>query len=189
VHDVASYLGDVSLLLPGIALSAAAAIAFGARVGRAVGTGRGRGALILFGLGMILSATLTPSAEAIRSGAVGSGTCDLSRFGPPPLRAVLSLEDAGFNILLFLPLGIAIGSVPGRRARAGLFGAAFALSPLIELIQLLATGLDRACQSSDVFDNLTGLVAGLVIGSVVAWLAGRAGLAGGAGVGPGVSDR
>ena len=158
----------------------------GARVGRRVGTGRVRGALLVFALGLILSATLTPSAEAIRNGAVGSGTCDLSRFGPPRLREILSLEDPGFNILLFLPLGFAIGSIPGRQVRFGLFAVALLLSPAIELVQLLATGLDRACQSSDVFDNLTGLVAGLAIGSVAAWLAARADPGG---EGPGVSGR
>jgi hypothetical protein len=173
LHDVAIYLGDVSLLLPGIALAAVAGLILGPRVGRAMGRGRVLGGLLVLGFGMILAATLTPSAEAIRSGAVGSGTCDLSRFGPAHLGAILSLEDAGFNVLLFLPLGIAIGTTVPRGRRFGLLAAAIALSPAIELIQLVVTRLDRACQSSDVFDNVTGLIVGFVIGSVAAWLGSR----------------
>jgi glycopeptide antibiotics resistance protein len=170
LHDVAEYLGDVAFLVPGIALAVIAAIILAPRVGRAVGGGRGGGALLVFGLGLILSATLTPSAEALRSGAVGSGVCDLTRFGPASLRSILTLEDPGFNILLFLPLGGAIGLIGPRRTRFGLLAGAIVLSPAIELIQLVVTRLDRACQSSDVFDNLTGLAVGFVVGSLAGWL-------------------
>ena len=34
---------------------------------------------------------------------------------------------------------------------------------------MVAVNLDRACQSADVSDNLTGLVIGLVVGIVVRW--------------------
>ena len=170
LHDVAEYLSDVSLLLPGIALAVIAALILAPRVGHAIGGGRGRGALLVFAVGMILSATLTPSAEAIRSGAVGSGVCDLTRFGPASLRSIFTLEDPGFNILLFLPLGVAIGAIGPRGTRFAVLGAALALSPAIELVQLVVTRLDRACQSSDVFDNLTGLLVGFVVGSVAGWL-------------------
>ena len=37
---------------------------------------------------------------------------------------------------------------------------------LIEVGQLLITPLDRACQSADVFDNLTGLVLGFALGAI-----------------------
>jgi NhaP-type Na+/H+ or K+/H+ antiporter len=49
---------------------------------------------------------------------------------------------------------------------AVLVGVAVILPFAIEMIQLLATGLGRACQTSDVADNLTGLAIGLVVGVV-----------------------
>ncbi len=52
------------------------------------------------------------------------------------------------------------------RKVAVLLGA-FALPIVIETVQLLATSLDRACQTSDISDNLTGLVIGLVAGVLV----------------------
>ncbi len=48
--------------------------------------------------------------------------------------------------------------------------AAIALPFAIETIQLLLPVLDRACESADVVDNLTGLVIGLGGGVVAGWL-------------------
>ena len=48
--------------------------------------------------------------------------------------------------------------------------AAIALPFAIEAVQFAVTPLGRACQSADVVDNLTGLLVGLVAGTIVAWL-------------------
>jgi VanZ family protein len=161
------YLADVSLLWPGVIISGTLAGAFGDRLGRRVGAPRWIGVLLILALGVIASATLTPSREALRFGADGSGTCDLTRIGLAPLSEVLALKDAGFNVLLYLPLGVAMGSLPRRRSTAGLWVLALGLAPAAELTQLLVTPLDRACQSSDVIDNLTGLVLGLAAATAI----------------------
>ncbi len=58
--------------------------------------------------------------------------------------------------------------VPGWRRRATLLAIA-GLAPIaIEASQLLVTPLHRACQSADVFDNVTGLFVGFAIGSILA---------------------
>ncbi len=43
---------------------------------------------------------------------------------------------------------------------------AIALPVAIETTQLVIPALERGCQSADVFDNLTGLVIGLVLGTL-----------------------
>jgi hypothetical protein len=120
--------------------------------------------LLLLALGLIVSATLTPSREALRFGTIGRGTCDLGRIGVAPISDLLEFGDPLFNVLLFIPLGIAIGLLPSSIPKSVLVAGALALPFAIETIQLLATGLDRACQSADVSDNLTGLVIGLAVG-------------------------
>lgn len=99
--------------------------------------------------------------EALSYGALGSGTCDLSRMrlaGPADL---LTLNDIGLNVLLFVPLGVVLGLTRRSRYGAAAIVAAVALPFAIETIQLLVLPLDRACQSGDVIDNLTGLLIGL----------------------------
>jgi glycopeptide antibiotics resistance protein len=94
--------------------------------------------------------------------------------GPASIAELLSFGDPTYNVLLFVPLGLAIGLIPPSRRMAALGVAAVILPFAIETTQLLATGLGRACQSSDIADNLTGLVIGLVIGVVARRLGGSA---------------
>jgi VanZ family protein len=65
---------------------------------------------------------------------------------------------------------VAIGLFPRSRRTAAVVIAAIALPFAIETIQLLLPVLDRACESADVVDNLTGLVLGLGGGVVAARL-------------------
>ena len=83
-----------------------------------------------------------------------------------PTTAVEEYEDA--------VLGAYAQTIPPAD-RAGLHDRTVILPFAIETIQLLATGLGRACQSSDVADNLTGLAIGLVIGVVARRLSGGLG--------------
>ena len=176
-------LGDYPGLVPGIALSIVVSLALCVPVGRALGIASLNAWLLLFGFGVAIAATLTPSLDALRFGATGSGTCDLGRFTPPPLEEILSFDEVSLNVILFVPLGLAVGFVPRGSHRLELFFLAATLPFLIEAMQLVVTELDRACQSGDVIDNLLGFAIGLMVGLAAGWTmrAIRRALAGGDG--------
>ena len=165
-QDMLDYLGDVAFLWPGVLLSAVVAVWFGGAVARRVGASRVTCTLLILAVGVIASATLTPSREALRFGALGSGTCDLSQVHLASLDELLRFGDVGFNVFLYIPLGIALGLLPGRWPSLAWVAAAALLSPAVELTQLLFRTLDRACQASDTLNNETGLLIGIAIGLV-----------------------
>jgi VanZ like family len=161
-------LADYPGLWLGIAVSLVVSLALCIPVGRALGIAVANAWLLVFSLGIIFSATLTPSLEATSYGALGTGRCDLSRFTPLSLGQLLAFDEYSLNVLLFVPLGIAIGCILRDRYQSTLAVAAVALPFAIEWIQLVVVQLDRACQSGDVVDNLLGLTIGLIAGSLVA---------------------
>ncbi len=77
-------------------------------------------------------------------------------------------------MLLFVPLGITLGSLPWSRRSLATVAAAFLLSVVIESFQLLVPVLGRGCQSADVIDNTMGLVIGLTVGASARWMLERA---------------
>ncbi len=159
-------------LLPGLVLSAIVGLVAGRRVGRIFGASPAIGWGLVVGFGLVVSATLTPLRAGLDLGTSGIGTCDLSRIGIAPLGELVHLGDTSLNVLLFIPLGLAIGLVPGSRRR-NILALVAVLSPVaIETTQLLLPILGRGCQSADVFDNLSGLVVGSVIGGGARILAG-----------------
>ncbi len=164
-------LGDYPGLWPGIIASLFISLALCIPVGRVTRISAPNAWLLLFGLGIIFAATLTPSLEAISEGALGSGRCDLSRFTPTPIGELRTINQYSLNVMLFIPLGIAIGVIPRERDQATFAVAALALPIAIESIQLAVVQLDRACQSGDVVDNLFGLGIGFIIGFVIAGVA------------------
>ena len=123
---------------------------------------------VVFSLGLIAAATLTPSRDALLFGIPGSGTCDLSGFRPPTLSDLRSLNDTSLNVLLFVPLGVTVGIAWATRRTLPLLAASVAFPFAIEAIQSVATPLGRSCQGVDVANNLTGLVAGLAVAAMVA---------------------
>ena len=157
--------------LPGVAIWVAVALAAGGRVGRALGVRRTVALALIVSLGIILSATLTPLRGALDFRAVGTGSCDLSRVGLAPLRELLRPNETSLNVLLFVPLGVSIAFLPRSRLKVVVLVAAIALPFAIETTQLLVLWLDRACESADVVDNLTGLAIGLGGGIVMRRLA------------------
>ena len=159
------YLADFAWFWPGVGITLVVGVALGGRVGTALGLRRASATLLLLGFGLIVSATLTPSREALAFGTTGSGTCDLSRIGLAPLRQLIRFGDPALNVFLYIPLGAAIGLA--SRSRIALAIGAAVMPFAIEATQLTVTWLDRACQSSDVSDNLTGLVVGALIGWAV----------------------
>ncbi len=163
-------LGDYPGLVPGIAMSLVLGFALCVPFSRALGMASLNAWLLLFGFGLVIGATLTPSLQAITDGAVGTGTCDLSRVTLPPVDEVLAFGDIGLNVLLFVPLGLAVGFLPRRSHQLELIVIAAALPFVVEGTQLVVTQLDRACESGDVIDNLLGLAIGLVVGLVAGGL-------------------
>jgi hypothetical protein len=160
-------VSEVPWFWPGAILGLALALASNRRVARALGTTRVIGAGLVVAVGIVLAATLTPGREALESGAVGGGFCDLSRIGPAPVSVLLELNEQSLNVLLFIPLGLVVACLPGSRWKVGLFLSAIAAPLAIELIQMAVRPFDRACESADVVDNLTGLLIGMVVGVVI----------------------
>lgn len=163
---------DLPWLLPGAAIALVVSLVASGAVGRTLQVARPVAWLTVLSLGVILGATMTPQWEAIAYGAQGSSSCDFSRIGLAPLRELLRFNEASLNVLMFIPLGVAIGLFPRSRRTAAVVIAAIALPFVIETVQLLLPVLDRACESADVVDNLSGLVLGLG-GGVVAGLLAR----------------
>ena len=79
----------------------------------------------------------------------------------------VSQNDSLLNVVLFVPLGVVVGLAPRTTRKAAFILAAGLLPFVIESTQLLVPALARACESADVFDNLTGLTLGLVTGSIL----------------------
>jgi hypothetical protein len=160
------YGGSNLPMLPGIAIALVLALALSGWAARRLGTGRVAAWLLLANVGVILAVTLAPRPWGLESALGGTASCDLSRIGPASLATYLSFDDPILNVLLFIPLGVLVANVDGRRQRRTLaLGAAF-LPLAIEIVQAVAMPLGRACQGGDVFDNLAGLVIGLAIGAV-----------------------
>ncbi len=160
-------------LLPGIALSFLVGIVAAGPTARLLGTRRTIAWLLLAGTGIVVATTLTPWSSPFAPGPAVPSRCDLSRIGPPTWDELRSIYDAGGNILMFIPLGIATGLLPRTRRTAAVVAAAIALPFVVETIQLAVPWLDRQCESADVIDNLTGLAIGFAAGRAAAWVARR----------------
>ena len=161
-------------LLPGLLASMVVGVAVSGWLGQRIGTGRAGAWALFVGFGLVVAATLTPLRDGLELG-TSIGTCDFSRVGLASLDQLLHIGDTSLNVLLFMPLGFALGLIPRSRRRNVLVVLAI-LSPFaIETTQLLVPVLGRGCQSADVFDNLSGLVIGGVIGVGARILGSRSG--------------
>jgi glycopeptide antibiotics resistance protein len=160
--------------VPGAVISLLAGLLTAPAIARGLRSGRGPAWLLVFGLGIVIAATLTPLGRGFEERASILRTCDFSRIGLAPLREYFRVDDTSLNVVLFIPLGVAVGLLPGSRRKWVIVGAAILLPVAIETLQLLAPALSRGCQSADVVDNMTGLVLGMVGATGARWLyAGR----------------
>jgi glycopeptide antibiotics resistance protein len=164
--EVESTLNAYPGFAPGVVVSIVVAYLTSTAVGGFFRVGRIVGGALVFGLLVIVSATLTPGGNAPRLDGL---SCDLSRIGLAPLGDLLRISEVSLNVVLFIPLGAAIGLLPRSRRKTVVLAAAVALPFVIETIQLLVPLLERACQSADVSDNLTGLLIGLGVGTLTGW--------------------
>lgn len=169
----------VPLFLPGLAVAAILGLVVCRRLARTLGCSPLHAWFLVVSLGIVLAATLTPLRAALDQGATGPKPCDLSRIWFAPLADYLRPGDIAGNVLMFMPLGFALGLLPPSGARTPLIAGGLLLPVVIETSQLAAGVLDRACQSGDVVDNLAGLVGGLLLGTVAAALGSVAAALGG----------
>jgi hypothetical protein len=89
------------------------------------------------------------------------------------LAAVSADDQRILNVLLLVPVGVFAALVATRlRARPGLavVALAAALPFAYEAGQQLFRGLQRACDTTDLVDNLTGVLLGLVAGVLLVGL-------------------
>ena len=114
------FADEVPLFLPGLLVTLIVALASAPAIARSLGCRRSVALLLVSALGLIISATLTPVVAAIGDGALSSGTCDTGRLGFAPLSSYLHSTEASLNVLLFVPLGLAVGLLPRGRPAAWL---------------------------------------------------------------------
>ena len=171
LFEIPDVVDTYSGFLPGLVVTLVVGLALARRVGRSLRVWPVLGFLLVVGVGLALSATVTPSHDALAHGILGSGTCDLDRIGRPSRAELAWPGEALLNILLFVPLGVAVGLCPPSRAKLGVVALAYAMPLAIEAIQLVVTPLGRKCQSADVVDNLIGLTLGIAIATVIRWIA------------------
>ncbi len=78
--------------------------------------------------------------------------------------------EVALNVLLLVPLGVAIGLLPRRRTTLAVVAGAALLPFAIEIVQLVVVRLGRECQAGDMIDNLTGLALGALVTATVRWV-------------------
>lgn len=166
-------LAALPWFLPGLAVSVVVGYLVRHRAARVLGASPLLGWAVVVSVGIVASATLTPLHEAAFEGGAQTTGCDFSRVGLASFEDIRDLGDTFLNILLFIPLGATLALLPRSGRKAWLMVAALALPLVIETTQLIATPLDRACQSADIVDNVSGLLIGFVVGSVAGYLLSR----------------
>jgi hypothetical protein len=158
-----TFFGLVPLSALAVAVTLVIAVALSSRLAARLQTRRSIAALVVLGFGLVISATLMPTAAAL-DGVPSDGVCDTSRLGLASIEELTRVNETSLNVLLFVPLGLGVGLLPWSRAAAVAAAAAFSLTFLVEAIQLLLPALGRGCQTADLVDNLMGLAIGLAVG-------------------------
>lgn len=133
---------------------------------------------LLWSLVVIALVTLVPASGApgIVPAEGRMATCSWDIGGPAPEGFwILESGQRSLNTLLFVPAGALLVLAVARWRAAwvlapiglGLLGV---YSAAIELVQLEVARIDRACDVTDIVDNVTGAVIGFGIGVVLALL-------------------
>ena len=160
-------MGDITQFVPGLVVALAIGVATGSWAASGLGMGRAAGVTTMISLGAILTTTL--SIGSPEAGTV-PGTCSFTRWWPAPIEELSTINEISLNVLLFVPLGVMLGASPRSRSKTTAIAATATMPFVIETIQLLVPSLNRYCDTADITDNLTGLVIGLLVGTI----AGRA---------------
>ncbi|MFJ4986796.1 hypothetical protein ACIP9H_23700 [Streptomyces sp. NPDC088732] len=160
-------LRAMPLFWPGALLSSVAAGVCAPRVARRLGTGPVTAFCLVLALGGIavttLLADITTDPNAMRRFGAGTFATDWTPPGPADLAG---FNQRSLNVLLFAPLGLAVARTRPARRAVGLAAAAAVLPFVIEAVQYEVVWLMRAADAQDIVDNLCGLLAGLLVGTV-----------------------
>jgi hypothetical protein len=168
-------IGGYGVMAAG-ALAAALVLAGAASLlGRRFGSRVWPVALLAWSLALVVLVTLTPTTSdpGVVSADLRLPYCSWDLGGPAPDGFwVFDGGQRALNTALFVPAGFSWALVVARARRwllatvAGAVGLA-AVSAVVERVQLELARLDRACDVTDVVDNVTGAGLGLLVGLVV----------------------
>jgi VanZ family protein len=145
---------NLPLLIPVLVIGAVVTVVGYRSVARWLGCPRWAAGLLLASLAVIVAVTLTPQdGEA-------SGSPRATVFA----WLLALLGDRGLNVVMFVPLGVAVMLVGSGQLRVGAVLAGFALPWVVEGVQGFVEPLARGAQWQDVLDNTIGLVIGCGVG-------------------------
>ena len=169
-------VGGVEVMLLGSALSGAVCLVLALVLRRRLGLTAWTLAALLWSLVVIAMITLIPASGA--PGIVPAegrlDTCSFDIGGPAPDGFwIFSGGQRLLNTVVFVPTG-ALLVLTAVRWRSGWMTVPIGLALLaaysagIEWTQLELARIDRACDVTDIIDNVTGAVVGVLIGLVLA---------------------
>ena len=171
-------VGGVGVMLALVAVSGAACALLAVALRRRLGwVTAGSIAGLVWALAVIASITLIPAngAPGIVYADRRLATCSWDIGGPAPDGFwIFSGGQRMLNVLVFVPAGALLVLALARWPRLARVGVPVGLALLaaysigIEATQLELARLDRACDVTDVIDNVTGAVLGIAIGIVLA---------------------
>ncbi len=170
---MSDFIQNVPWFLPGVAIWTVFAIIVFKPLAGFLGTRRVIALLLTMSVGLILFATLTPVTPDLDAGIAPRGQCDLSRVTIASWSTLTTYRAPSLNIVLFVPLGFALGLLPRTSRNVAIVLGAFLLTVLVEATQSLVSELGRGCESADIVDNTMGLAIGLAAGLVVTVVAQR----------------
>ncbi len=121
-------------------------------------------ALLAMSLLAVVALSLAPS-KTLQAAA---GVC-LRPVTLPVGRQILQPSDLTANVLMYLPLGVAVVWLRPMSVRLVAMAAVVAVPLALELTQKEIIAINRQCSLSDIIGNEVGLIVGMWVG-VVLWL-------------------
>ena len=171
-------VGGVGVMLLGALVSGLVAFGVAALLARRVGwVAAGAPVALAWSLVVIVLLTLIPAngAPGVVSAEGRLDTCSWDIGGPAPEGFwIFAGGQRTLNVLLFVPSGILLVVAAARWGWRALVLVPLGVALLalfsvgLELVQLELARLDRACDVTDVIDNVTGAAIGVLIGVGIA---------------------
>jgi glycopeptide antibiotics resistance protein len=157
---IAEVVAGIPWFWPVTAATVGVATLFSRQVARSFGSTRLHALVLLVSVGGIVALTLTPAGD------FGGHACRIPSSWPITLDDFVPPTARGLNVVLFIPLGVALGLMPRSpiKGQAVFFAV---ISPLLIELTQSVVGLGRTCEATDVVDNLTGLAVGFLIAGMV----------------------